>query len=544
MKAIRQMTALSSRTLNGRAEAAEKPPTLLASRWSVAAFIILSLTLVCLTGRDGLLNLYDRWAYEDEYGYGFLTAALVPLLLWRRWHLVRALSNDTKWPGLVLVIVAQLCGVLGALGESYFVEQIAFVLTLLGLMLVVFGIGTFEVFAPLAALLLLTIPLPYTVQAMVTVKLQLLSTDIGVAVIRLFGIPVFVEGNIIDLGQFKLQVAEACSGLRYLLPLTCISFILAYLYKAPLWKRAIIVASAAPITVLINSFRIAVIAVLVDRFGKHMAEGFLHQFEGWVIFLVGALLLGAVMLGLERFRFTNIRVGSLLDSPTTSSGLTKRVSLSRSAIAAAFVCASAFGLASSITWAHEFAPRPARDSFVGFPRQIGEWSAREGQLEPAVLEILKATDTYIGNFANNAAKAAPINLLMVYYDSLAKGAAIHSPRVCMPGSGWEFASFEENDFRELAPATPGTFNRVIIQKGDQRGLMYYWFQQRERRTANEFSMKYYLLMDSLKKQRKDGALIRIYTPILPGEKGLAEADHRLHAFAEVLLPRMTGFLPQ
>ena len=160
--------------------------------------------------------------------------------------------------------VAQLAAVLGAFGKSYFVEQIAFILTLLGIAVVIFGTGPIRVFLPLAVPLLLTIPLPFTLQAIVTVKLQLISTQIGEAAIRLFGIPVFVEGNVIDLGQYKLQVAEACSGLRYLLPLTAISFILAYLYKAPFWKKAVLVASAAPITILINSFRIAVIAVLVQ----------------------------------------------------------------------------------------------------------------------------------------------------------------------------------------------------------------------------------------------------------------------------------------
>ena len=95
------------------------------------------------------------------------------------------------------------------------------------------------------------------------------------AVIQLFGIPVYVEGNIIDLGVYKLQVAEACSGLRYLLPLTCISVLVAYLYKAPFWKKALLVVSAAPLTVLINSFRIAITAVLVNSFGISMAEGFL-----------------------------------------------------------------------------------------------------------------------------------------------------------------------------------------------------------------------------------------------------------------------------
>jgi EpsI family protein len=203
----------------------------------------------------------------------------------------------------------------------------------------------------------------------------------------------------------------------------------------------------------------------------------------------------------------------------------------------------ALAAATSIASAYEYAPKPVRQDFANFPRQIGNWSGREGQLEPAILDALKATDTYTGDFSE-ASTRVPVNLFVAYYDSLSKGAAIHSPRVCLPGSGWEFASFEERDFGELAPGVSGTFNRVVIQKGEQKILMYYWFHQRERRTANEFSMKYYLLVDSFKKSRKDGALVRIYTTIAAGESNTAEADRRLRAFAESALPRMNEYLPQ
>src|SRR5215510_6903391 len=246
-------------------------PSLVSSRALALVFLICGAALASLTAREALINLGERWAHEDEYGYGFLAAALVPFCLWRRWHVVREHTTGSKWPGLILVIAAQSCGVLGVIGTSYFIELVAFVFTILGLALITFGTGSFRIFLPLALILLLTIPLPYTLQAIVTVKLQLFSTELGVAVIRLFGIPVFVDGNIIDLGNYKLQVVEACSGLRYLLPLTCISLILAFLYQAPLWKRAIVVVSAAPITVLINSLRIGIIAVLVDKFGIQMA---------------------------------------------------------------------------------------------------------------------------------------------------------------------------------------------------------------------------------------------------------------------------------
>ena len=102
--------------------------------------------------------------------------------------------------------------------------------------------------------LVFMIPLPNFLLNNLSTKLQLISSELGVAVIRLFDISVYLEGNVIDLGVYKLQVVEACSGLNYLFPLMSLSFIMADLYKAPFWKRAIVFLSSIPITIIMNSF--------------------------------------------------------------------------------------------------------------------------------------------------------------------------------------------------------------------------------------------------------------------------------------------------
>ena len=140
--------------------------------------------------------------------------------------------------------------------------------------------------------LLFAIPLPYFIDAILTLKLQLISSQLGVFFIRLFQIPVFLDGNIIDMGIYKLQVVEACSGLRYLYPLLSLSFLAAYLFHGPFWQRAVIFLSSIPIAIGMNGFRIGVVGFLVDRWGTAMAEGALHFFEGWVIFFACSASLG------------------------------------------------------------------------------------------------------------------------------------------------------------------------------------------------------------------------------------------------------------
>lgn len=500
---------------------------------------------MCCTARTGLANLYIRWRYEEEYGYGFLVTALVPLLLWRRWPSIVSDLAGSRWPGVAIVAAGQLFCLLGVLGESYFLEQIALILSILGVGTTLFGAGSIPILIPIAVLLLLTVPLPYTLEAILTIKLQLMSTNIGVAIIQVLGIPVYAEGNIIDLGTYKLQVAEACSGLRYLLPLTCISYLLAYLYRTSLWKKAIVVISAIPMTVLLNSVRIAITAVLINFLGTQAAEGFLHQFEGWAVFMIGVLLLVFEIFTLEGFRWSRVKIEPMISQPSVASQSAQPVGFILPGIVALVICGSAFAAAASIRAALQTTPSPARESFVDFPRQIGGWIGRPVALEPDVLEKLKASDTYSGDFTYGR-DALPINLFVAYYSSLSEGAAIHSPRVCLPGLGWEFVSFQERKFSEVEPGLDGTYYRVQAQKGEQKILMYYWYQQRERRTADEFGMKYYLLIDNIFSGRKDGGLVRLLAPIdiTAGDAAQAEADARLRAFLRVVITKLPSYLPK
>ena len=547
------MPSFTSVTSDHDVRSGGEKPTVSIQPAIILGLWLLLVAIVAYTSRDGLRDLYVRWTTEEEYGYGLLIAVLVPVLLWRRWPALISETTESRWPGLAILVIAQLGVVLGVAGESYFLEQISFVVSILALGLILFGWAALRHLLPIALLSLLTLPLPFTLQAMLTIKLQLISTNLGVLFIQLLGIPVYVEGNIIDLGSYKLQIAEACSGLRYLLPLTCISFLVAYLYKARFWKKAVVVISAAPITILINSFRIAVTAVLVDRFGNQMAEGFIHEFEGWIVFLAGVLLLGLEIFILEGFRWSKIEIESIADREPTARR-SRSIAVTVPLIFAVVVCAGALGVTTSMANSYQSMPKLVRQNFLDFPTQIADWNGAPTPLEPGILDALKDTDTYNGDFTKGAAataaaggvSASSVSLFVAYYDSLSTDAAIHSPRVCLPGSGWEFAAFEERNFSDVVAGAKGTYNRVLIQKGEQKILMYYWYQQRERRTANEFGMKYYVLVDNLFKGRKDGALVRLYTPVIStsGDRAEAEADVRLQSFATVLVPKLLRYLPE
>jgi len=378
--------------------------------------------------------------------------------------------------------------------------------------------------------------LPYVIEVVLTAKLQLISSSLGVTFIRWFNIPVYLEGNVIDLGVFQLQVVEACSGLRYLFPLMSLGFIAAYFYQASFWKRAVVFLATIPITILMNSFRIGAIGVMVDNWGISMAEGFLHDFEGWIIFMACSVILVILIWLMEKLTNKNASLASVFGVVAVPDGDVKSQYDVKSATNTLLIITIIL-LAISYAFAQFLDKReevyPGHVSFVNFPMQLTDWQGQHDKLDPQVVEKLGMTDYLLANYLNEQKQA--VNFYVAYYESQRKGASPHSPRVCIPGGGWEIADFQ----RLTAEGHP--INRVLIKKGNQRQLVYYWFQGHGRIVANEYINKWYLLIDSIVKNRTDGALVRVVTNVAEHES-LADADNRLIGFMAEAEPQLQQYI--
>ena len=212
-----------------------------------------------------------------------------------------------------------LFGLIEVLSQTRFPGQLGLFLTVVGLVVAWLGERRTAKVWPALVLLFFALPQPAALQVALTAGLQLVSSIGAVAIIQMFGIPVLREGNIIDLGQIQLQVAEACAGLRYLFPLATFAFLCAYLYVGHPVKKAVIFLSSVPITVLMNIVRIAVTGLLVEQYGVGAAEGFFHYFEGWIVF---CLCLALLFLEMKLLCYVGPGDRSLLrrldlDPPTT-----------------------------------------------------------------------------------------------------------------------------------------------------------------------------------------------------------------------------------
>jgi exosortase D (VPLPA-CTERM-specific) len=259
--------------------------------WSVVLVAVAVGLLSLWPFWDGLTQMWGWWIGAPEYSHGLLIPPVAAFLVWQQKDRLEQMLFCGSWWGVAVVLLGGLLLLLGQFATIYTIIQYAYVVTLCGLVLAFTGTKPFRLLAVPLLILLFMIPLPQFLLANLSTKLQLLSSQIGVWFIRLFDISVFLEGNVIDLGGYKLEVAEACSGLRYLFPLMTLGFLMAYFYKGALWKRIVLFLSSIPITVFMNSLRVGIIGVTVDRWGAEMAEGFLHEFQGWVIFMISAALM-------------------------------------------------------------------------------------------------------------------------------------------------------------------------------------------------------------------------------------------------------------
>jgi exosortase D (VPLPA-CTERM-specific) len=519
-----------------------KPRTVWRFSYRLVALAIAVALVSILPFWDGLTDMWNAWLNYPEYSHSLLVPPIAAFLVWQQKDALELETFEGSWRGVVLVACGGMLLVLGQLGTIYIIVEYAYLITLYGLVLAFTGNKAFRLIAVPLFVLFFMIPLPSFVFSNLSSELQLLSSVIGVWFMRLFGISVFLEGNVIDLGGYKLQVAEACDGLRYLFPLLTLGFLMAYFYKGALWKRIVLFLSSIPVTVFMNSFRIGTIGLMVEHWGIGMAEGFLHEFQGWVVFMASAaLMLGEIaLLNLVGRESGTWRQLFGVELPAASPiGAVRRQRAIPSPFVAACVLLAAFA---AITW---FLPRPteiipARASFSSFPMKLGAWTGRRETLDGIYIDALKLDDYLLADYADGGGE---VNLYMAYYNSQRKGEAVHSPRSCMPGGGWQLSDFNQRTLAGIEiNGLPVRVNRSLIALGDQRQLVYYWFEQRGRIITNEFVVKWYLFWDALTRHRTDGALVRLITP-LPRGSSEADADRRLGAIAGQISPLLARYIP-
>jgi exosortase D (VPLPA-CTERM-specific) len=520
-------------------------PEWLRREWSVriTSFWGLGLLAAVLLGiayADSLAYLIEQWTENDNYSHGFFVPLIVGLLIWWRREHVVATGIAPSWWGLALVTGGLVLFIVGELATLYILLYLSLWLMLVGLLIAAIGPrACWELAFPLGYLLTM-FPLPQMLEQNLSASLQLASSALGVGCLQVIGVTAFRDGNVIDLGPIQLQVVEACSGLRYLFPLTSLALLCGYLFQDRLWKKILLVGSAIPLAIVLNGMRIGLIGGLVEWQGQSAAEGFIHAFEGWVMFVLSfGILIGEMWL-LTRVGRTSDRmvlsVGAVFSRPVDRQ---QQVSVRSPAL---FICLLIVVGTTLLSFQLQEREEtvPPRHSFLDFPMEIAGWRGTSMSMERQYVDVLRFDDYLLADY--QGPMPGPVNLYVAYYRSQKKGQSAHSPKTCLPGGGWEMSSMTETAIETGDAGHALRANRVVIQKGEARQVVLYWFKQRERLLTNEYMVKAWLFWDSLTRQRSDGGLVRLVAPLLPGENEQA-ADRRLYEFAALVEPMIGAYVP-
>ena len=246
--------------------------------------------LLLLSYSPVLWRLVKQWDSDPDMGHGFFVPLVAGFIVWQKRAELRALEPAPNWWGLVVVLYGGLQLWIATLGAELFLARTAFVISIIGIVLLLGGTQWVRALAFPLFLLFFMIAIPTVVYNSITFPLQLLASRISTQALDWMQIPVLREGNVLELAQQKLSVVEACSGIRSLLSLTFLSLVYGYFFESKVWVRVLLFVSTIPIAIVANASRVTLTGILTE-YKPELAEGFFHTASGWVIFMVALAIM-------------------------------------------------------------------------------------------------------------------------------------------------------------------------------------------------------------------------------------------------------------
>ena len=250
-------------------------------------------TLVGFLYYEVLWRLILNWRDDPNFSHGFFVPLFSGFVAWQS---RRQLSNlpirPSSW-GIPVIAVALASLIVGTLGAELFLTRTSLIFLLGGLIISFLGWQYFKALLFPWVCLFLMVPVPAIIFNQLTFPLQSFASQISTAMLRGLGVPVLREGNIIRIPAMPLEVAEACSGIRSLVSLGTLAIIYGYLLESSRARRVALLAAAVPIAIIANGLRITGTGLVAQYWDPAKAEGFFHEFSGWVIFI---LALGMLLL--------------------------------------------------------------------------------------------------------------------------------------------------------------------------------------------------------------------------------------------------------
>lgn len=263
------------------------------------AIIVICLLLLYFRILQGLVS---DWVRMPDFSHGFLIPIVSLYFVYERRKQYSVLSPSSHWAGLALLLFGVMLYLLGNLAAEFFTMRFSMLVVLGGIILFLLGKEFFKTLLFPLVFLVFMIPIPSVLMDRITFPMQLFASKVAARSLDLIGIPVLREGNIIQLANTSLEVAEACSGIRSLISLLALSVVFAYFSQNTTWKRIVLVLSTFPIAIIANAARVTGTGILAHHYGDQVAQGFFHGFSGWILFVVAFVCLFIVGSLLSKVR--------------------------------------------------------------------------------------------------------------------------------------------------------------------------------------------------------------------------------------------------
>jgi exosortase len=258
--------------------------------WGLAALLI----SIAFLYKGIFFALVRDWWTDPDLSHGFIVPLIAAYVVWQRKQTLASLPLKPSWWGLGVMAGAIGILLLGIFGAELFLSRSSFIFLLAGIVILLLGWAQFRALIFPWAVLFLMVPIPTILMNEITLPMQFMASDLAAALLRLVGVPVLLEGNIIQLPTMSLEVVEACSGIRSLVSLITLAIVYSYLLEQNKAIRVVLVVSALPIAIAANGLRIMGTGLAGIYWSPDKAEGFFHEFSGWVIFVLSLLMLLAL----------------------------------------------------------------------------------------------------------------------------------------------------------------------------------------------------------------------------------------------------------
>lgn len=497
--------------------------------------VIVSVSCFVIAFWSALSKMPLRWGSGDN-SYCYLILPVFFYLCWENRESFKfSLFSWSGW-GLLTAVCSVLLIFLGALSS---VETLLFLGLwggMVSIIITLYGSRSKEILFPIVILLFI-IPLPPFINQLITFKFKLLASTISAEMLRLAGISVLQEGNILDLGIGKLEVVDACSGLRYLMSLVLMALLMGYYFVKQLWKKALLLSTVFPLLILLNSTRIFMTGILTIKGHSELTHGAFHDITGIIFFLVAGIIFYFTAKLLNKIQPNTIHEHKRKATPEIASPYGKKISSMPIMLLCLIFIASGI-LFYSIP---KTSTSPQREKFASFPLSLGPWQGQKHSLSDEILGALWADDylnaTYVNQETNNL-----MYLLIPFYEYQGTRHTAHAPQSCLLGGGFFIQKTLERSI-SLPDGKSITIMTMEMLKNNDKLLASYFFLQRGRVITNPWLNKYYLMVDAITKKRTDGALVRVEMTVAPNqnfEDAYAVQDN----FIAKVWPLLKKYIPE